>query len=96
MIVQIHDSLGAASTVSNNDAYICTNALVDASYAVQMAAASITTDPLFVDPTRPWLGLKLGSPCQSAGAYIQGAKDRFGRRYLNLPNIGPWAILEKD
>ena len=62
----------------------------------ETAAASITTDSLFVDPTRPWLGLKPGSPCQSAGAYIQGAKDRFGRRYLNPPNIGPWTILEKD
>lgn len=82
-----------AATVSNNDAYRCTNALVDASYAAQTAAASITTDPLFVDSTRPWLGLKPGSPCQSAGAYIQGAKDRFGRRYINPPNIGPWAVI---
>lgn len=54
---------------------------------------TVTTDPLFVDLTQPWLGLKPGSPCQSAGAYIQGAKDRFGRRYLNPPNIGPWAVI---
>ena len=58
-------------------------------------ASGVTSDPLFVDPSKPWLGLKPGSPCQSAGAYIQGAKDRFGRRYLNPPNIGPWAILPR-
>lgn len=59
------------------------------------AASNLTTDPLFVDPTRPWLGLQPGSPCQSAGVHIQGARDRFGRRYLNPPHIGPWATLPR-
>lgn len=62
-----------------------------ATYTQQKAFA----DPLFVDETRPWLGLKPGSPCQSAGAFIQGARDRFGRRYLTPPNIGPWATLPR-
>jgi len=63
-------------------------------YSSRSAPANyLTTDPLFVDSTLPWLGLKPGSPCQSAGAYIQGARDRYGRRYLNPPNIGPWAVI---
>lgn len=57
------------------------------------AASNLTADPLFADNSRPWLGLKPGSPCQSAGAYIQGARDRFGRRYTTPPNIGPWAVI---
>lgn len=52
----------------------------------------ITADPLFLDRSRPWLGLASTSPCRGAGAYVQGARDRFGRRYAER-NIGPWAVL---
>lgn len=58
-------------------------------------AGSIQVDPKLLDLSAPWLGLKPGSPCQSAGAYVQGVRDRFGRRYLNPPNIGPWAVLKR-
>jgi hypothetical protein len=69
---------------------------VSPTYATRTAPSNyLATNPLFVDSSKPWLGLKPGSPCQSAGAYIQGAKDRFGRRYLIPPNIGPWAVLPR-
>lgn len=84
---------------SNNDVHDCTVPRANGTYSsptgTSLAATDITTDPLFVDPSKPWLGLKPGSPCQSAGAYIQGAKDRFGRRYINPPNIGPWAVIPR-
>ena len=89
---------GTTNFVENdNDLHNCTikrtNGTLTSQTEVSADATDITTDPLFVDPAKPWLGLKPGSPCQSAGAYIQGAKDRYGRRYLNPPNIGPWAVI---
>lgn len=56
-------------------------------------ANAVLADPLFVDVNRPWTGLSPSSPCRGAGTYIQGARDRFGRRYVER-NIGPWAVLE--
>jgi len=82
---------------NDNDLHACTtprsNGTFSSQVSVSIDASDITSDPLFVDPLKPWLGLKPGSPCQSAGAYVQGARDRFGRRYLNPPNIGPWAVI---
>lgn len=52
----------------------------------------LAADPLLVDAARPWAGIKAGSPCWRAGAPIQGARDRFGRRYPNPAHIGPWAV----
>lgn len=52
---------------------------------------SIQVDPLFLSLARPWLGLSTDSPCWNAGAFIQGAKDRFGRMYPTPSHIGPWA-----
>lgn len=56
------------------------------------STGAVSGDPLFVDESRPWLGLKPGSPAWRAGAVIQGARDRFGRRYPNPSHIGPWAV----
>ena len=53
-------------------------------------AGSIQVDALFIDPARPWLGLRSDSPCWNAGAFIQGAKDRYGRMYPIPSHIGPW------
>lgn len=53
---------------------------------------TVDLDPRFLDRARPWLGLEADSPCRNAGAYMQGARDRFGRRYVER-NIGPWARL---
>lgn len=52
----------------------------------------VASDPLFVDPRRPWLGLKRGSPAWNAGVVIQGARDRFKRRMPNPAHIGPWTV----
>jgi len=52
-------------------------------------------DPLIVDRARPWLGLKAGSPAWGSGIPIQGAKDRYNRRYSIPPNIGPWAVQSR-
>lgn len=56
-------------------------------------ASDVTTDPMLLDLDMPWLGFAAGSPVASAGTPIQGARDRFARRYTNPPNIGPWAKL---
>lgn len=53
---------------------------------------TVDLDPRFLDRARPWLGLDPSSPCRNAGVYIQGARDRYARRYAER-NIGPWARL---
>lgn len=57
------------------------------------ATGHITVDPLFLDPDKPWLGLRQNSPVLGRGTYIQGARDRFSRKFGHIPNIGPWAII---
>lgn len=66
---------------------------VDLSNAAKaMGASDVTANPQFLDPARPWLGLSGSSPCRGAGVFVQGARDRFNRRYVER-NIGPWAVL---
>lgn len=60
-----------------------------------VAASTVTADPLLFDDALPWAGLKAGSPCWGSGQYIQGARDRYGRRYSNPPHIGPWAVATR-
>lgn len=55
----------------------------------------LSSDPKLADPAAPWLGLKSGSPCWGSGAPIQGARDRFGRRFPNPSHIGPWAAIPR-
>jgi hypothetical protein len=96
ILVSCANGIGLAGSEDGNAFWLCTTNKIARVGSPTYGSRTVTTNPLFVDLTQPWLGLKLGSPCQSAGAYIQGAKDRFGRRYLNPPNIGPWAVLQKD
>lgn len=58
------------------------------------AASDVLANPQFFDPTRPWLGIASSSPCRGAGVFVQGARDRFNRRFVSK-NIGPWATLIK-
>lgn len=53
----------------------------------------LSVDPGILYDTQPWMGMRGNSPCENAGTYVYGARDRFGRRYTNPPNIGPWAKL---
>lgn len=57
---------------------------------IAIGTGSIVADPLLLDPSRPWLGLRSDSPCWNAGVFIQGAKDRYGRMYPIPSHIGPW------
>jgi hypothetical protein len=84
-----------AATVSNNCAHDYDELLVDASLVARAMTAPVAADPLFIDPTRPWLGLKPDSPTWRAGAHVQGARDRYNRRYSIPPNIGPWAVQSR-
>lgn len=93
VLVNCATGIGLAGTENGNAFWLCTTNTSNQGGTATHGSRTVTTDPLFADPTQPWLGLKPGSPCQSAGAYIQGARDRFGRRYLNPPNIGPWAVI---
>lgn len=68
---------------------------LDAPVAHTLGSSDLTSDPLFIDETKPWLGLRPGSPCRSAGVYVPGARDRFDRSYLE-PHIGPWALLDRE
>lgn len=96
ILVSCVNGIGLAGSEDGNAFWLCTTNKIARGGSPTYGSRTVTTDPLFVDLTQPWLGLKPGSPCQSAGAYIQGARDRFGRRYLNPPNIGPWAVIPRD
>jgi len=62
------------------------------SAAFASLGGDVTANPQFLDVLRPWMGIGASSPCRSTGTYIQGARDRFNRRYAGR-NIGPWAVL---
>lgn len=96
ILVNCVNGIGLAGTENGNAFWRCTANTIDRGGIATHGSRIVTTDPLFVDLTQPWLGLKPDSPCQSAGAYIQGVRDRFGRRYINPPNIGPWAVIPRD
>lgn len=95
ILVNCVNGIGLAGSEDGNAFWLCTTNKIARVGSPTYGSRTVTTDPLFVDLAQPWLGLKPGSPCQSAGAYIQGARDRLGRRYLNPPNIGPWAVLKR-
>lgn len=83
-------------TENGNLFHLCGTNHVDLSnVAKAVGALDIAANPQFFDPSRPWLGLAPSSPCRGAGAYVQGARDRFGRRYAER-NIGPWASLGRS
>jgi len=93
ILVSCANGVGLAGSENGNAFWLCTTNKIARVGSPTYGALTVTSNPLFVDLTKPWLGLKAGSPCERAGAYIQGARDRFGRRYLNPPNIGPWAVI---
>ena len=83
-------------TENGNLFYLCGTNHVDLSnVAKAVGALDIAANPQFFDPSRPWLGLAPSSHGRGAGAYVQGARDRFGRRYAER-NIGPWASLGRS
>lgn len=93
ILVGCVNGIGLAGSEDGNAFYQCDTNKIARVGSPTYGSRTVTSDPQFLDRTRPWLGLKPGSPCQSAGTYIQGARDRFGRRYLTPPNIGPWAVI---
>jgi hypothetical protein len=88
--VSVFDTVDAW-TLENNNCFFGMAAAVNHT----MGANNITSDPLFIDPAKPWLGLKPDSPTWRAGAHVQGARDRYNRRYSIPPNIGPWAVQSR-
>ena len=86
---------GALAVENGNLFWQVGQAVVDAAgSAIASGALSKVGDPLFLDPERPWLGLRPDSPCWHAGVFIQGAKDRYGRMYPVPSHIGPWAVKQ--
>lgn len=83
---------GTTLALANNCLYNVATPYVDSTDTPISSTADVLADPQFLDRVRPWLGLQSSSPCRGAGAYIQGARDRFARRYVDR-NIGPWAVL---
>lgn len=81
------DATSGTNTVQNNLVFGMPTAVNGIT-----ASGTVIADPMLADPGRPWLGLKPGSPAWRAGVAIQGARDRFGRRYPNPSHIGPWAV----
>lgn len=82
-----------SGSVESNNLYYGneTNKVNEAFGGVSVGAGAVLAAPLFLDPTRPWLGLRSDSPCWNAGVFVQGAKDRYGRMYPIPSHIGPWA-----
>lgn len=81
---------------AGNILYGCDTNFTDTGGTTKPGAASdVFATPQFLDALRPWLGLASTSPCRGAGAYVQGARDRFSRRYVER-NIGPWASLGRS
>ena len=84
---------GTTLALSNNCLYNVATPYVDHLGGAISSTNDLLADPRLRDLKAPWLGLESSSPCRGAGAYVQGARDRFGRRYAER-NIGPWAVLE--
>jgi hypothetical protein len=85
---------GASSVESNNLFWNVATPVIDSAGSTPLSAVNpVLLNPMYRDRDRPWIGLSPGSPVRGAGTYIQGARDRFGRKYGVRPNIGPWAVL---